>query len=69
MPRDSSVGRAEDCSEPEINLRSLGRWFDSGSREGTIPFCSIILTYVFGPHVITIESVGVGDPVIKSDRV
>ena len=30
--RDSSVGRAEDCSGQE-HLRSLGRWFDSGSRE------------------------------------
>ncbi len=30
-PFDSSVGRAEDCSGSM--LRSLGRWFESGSKE------------------------------------
>ena len=30
-PFDSSVGRAEDCSE--MSLKSLGRWFYSGSKE------------------------------------
>ena len=28
---DSSVGRAEDCSG--FRLESLGRWFNSGSKE------------------------------------
>ena len=32
LTRDSSVGRAEDCSGM-IQLASLGHWFDSGSRE------------------------------------
>ena len=31
-PRDSSVGRAEDCRW--FILTSLGRWFKSGSRDG-----------------------------------
>ena len=39
--RDSSVGRAEDCSG-QIHLRSLGRWFDSGSRE-----CQIFLPSIW----------------------
>ena len=32
--RDSSVGRAEDCSGHTSPI-SLGRWFDSGSREAS----------------------------------
>ena len=31
-PFDSSAGRAEDCSGDKL-LSSLGRWFDSGSKE------------------------------------
>ena len=29
--RDSSVGRAVDCSG--LKLKSIGHWFDSGSRD------------------------------------
>ena len=41
--RDSSVGRAVDC---RVTLPSIGRWFDSGSREDTIRFVVLLLSCV-----------------------
>ena len=40
---DSSVGRAEDCNGKLLQT-SIGRWFNSGSKES---FLNVILRYLF----------------------
>ena len=54
ISRDSSVGRAEDCSGI---LLSLGHWFESGSRDFlNVFFFVLVLLRLYGPEVSYINT-------------
>ena len=42
---DSSVGRAVDCSWLDMRRASIGRWFESGSKEEYFFKCSFFLSF------------------------